>query len=542
MNNPYIHRSAITDPESLYGRKKQMADVIDMLKGAQCCSIVGERRIGKSSFLRYMSNPQVREANGLPRDKYIFAFVDFQGKLELSPEDFRKLLLRRLSIEIHDEDVKSHLREISQQEKVAFFDMEDLMYEIDNKGINLICLFDEFEYTSRSEKLDFNFFSGLRSLANSFDIAYVTATRISLIDLQYSNEVLDSPFFNIFREIPLGLFTHEEAMEMIHIPTEGKDISFDRRDEQFILTLGGYHPFFLQLACYHLFHSYSLGIMTKGELYSQSREGFVQEADSHFRYYWEKSDDGEKDVLCRLALMNQGKQIKGNLETRKVVNLVKRGLVTSIKEGYSMFSQSFVNWIIDKEGLMTSEIEAVELDRATMERLQQELEDARQMQISLLPESAPPVEGFDIVGFSKPAREVGGDFFDYLSLADGKIGIALADVSGKGLKGAMNAVLANGMLREAAKTRTSCGEILSVLNAALYPRMEKHMFTALGLAALDQDSKTLQWANAAQHYPIVKRGERVFQFGDGGLPLSVVPNVAYPDWELELQTGDIVIF
>ena len=176
-------------------------------------------------------------------------------------------------------------------------------------------------------------------------------------------------------------------------------------------------------------------------------------------------------------------------------------------------------------------------------RLQQELEDARQMQFRLLPKSVPHVEGFDIAGFSHPAREVGGDFFDYLFLPDGRIGIALADVSGKGLKGAMNAVLANGMLHEVVKIETSCGKILSALNTDLYPRMEKQMFTTLGLAILDQNTKSLQWANAAQPYPIIKRQDQVFEFrSDNELPLGMIRNLVYPDWELEPQVGDIVVF
>jgi len=175
-------------------------------------------------------------------------------------------------------------------------------------------------------------------------------------------------------------------------------------------------------------------------------------------------------------------------------------------------------------------------------RLQGELEDAHRTQMRLLPERAPSVEGFDIAGISEPAREVGGDFFDYLSLADGRVGVAIADVSDKGLKAAMNAVLANGMLHEVAKDGASCGKILSALNADLYPRMEKQMFTALGLAVLDPDSGKLLWANAAQPHPLVKRGDQVFEFkSDSELPLGMMPSTAYPDWELELQARDIVI-
>ena len=135
-------------------------------------------------------------------------------------------------------------------------------------------------------------------------------------------------------------------------------------------------------------------------------------------------------------------------------------------------------------------------------RIETELKTARAAQMSIMPQSDPQIEGFDISGVCIPASEVGGDFFDYLSVAGKRIGIALADVSGKGLRGAMNAVMANGMLHDAATVEASCGKILSRLNAALYPRLEKQMFTALGLAILDQNSVRVQWASAAQpHHP-----------------------------------------
>jgi len=180
---------------------------------------------------------------------------------------------------------------------------------------------------------------------------------------------------------------------------------------------------------------------------------------------------------------------------------------------------------------------------AQKEAAERELQDARQMQMSLMPQKAPPVEGVEIAGKCIPANTVGGDFFDYLSTMDGKIVIALADVSGKGLKSAMNAVLANGMLHEVAKLESSCGKILSTLNTDLYPRMEKHMFTALGLAIIEQDSKTLSWASAGQPEPIVKQAEQVFEFtSDNELPLGMMQNRTYPERELKLQEGSIVIF
>jgi len=180
--------------------------------------------------------------------------------------------------------------------------------------------------------------------------------------------------------------------------------------------------------------------------------------------------------------------------------------------------------------------------RAENLRLKQELEDARQTQIRLIPESSPSLAGFEIAGTSSPSREVGGDFFDYLILADGKIGIAIADISGKGLKGAMSAVLVNGMLYECARREDSCGGILSTLNSNLYPRMERQMFAALGFGILEQNGRIFQWSNAALPFPIVRRGDQIFDFkSDGELPLGMMPDLLYSDWSLELQSGDIIV-
>ncbi len=173
----------------------------------------------------------------------------------------------------------------------------------------------------------------------------------------------------------------------------------------------------------------------------------------------------------------------------------------------------------------------------------QELQDAHEMQMSLLPEAAPPVEGMEIAGRSIPANTVGGDFFDYLSLTHGKVGIAIADVSGNGLRAAMNAVLADGILHDAATTESSCGSILSRLNSHLCPLMEKQMFTAFSFVIIDQDTGVIQWSNAGQPLPLIKRGNSVSEAeGDGELPLGIMPDVRYTDYEVELQAGDMAIF
>jgi len=124
--------------------------------------------------------------------------------------------------------------------------------------------------------------------------------------------------------------------------------------------------------------------------------------------------------------------------------------------------------------------------------------------MGLLPQEAPHIDGFELAGASDPATEVGGDFYDYLNLGDNLIGIALADVSGKGLRGAMSAVLTNGMLHEVVQLESNASTVLSRLNIDLRPRLYGLMFTALNLAVLNPQTGQICYANAGQPYPITR--------------------------------------
>lgn len=191
-------------------------------------------------------------------------------------------------------------------------------------------------------------------------------------------------------------------------------------------------------------------------------------------------------------------------------------------------------------------------ERAEMERIHQELEDARNIQQSLLPKDVPKIEGFEIAGKSYPAKEVGGDFYDYLSLGD-SVGIVLADVSGKSVKAAMVAAMVNGMLHAWVKGQKDiCNSpciILSELNSALQPRLLDWMFTAMSLGILQADERRIYFSNAGLPYPIIRRGEKAYPIELNGLPLGCIDeliynkfNAGYTELDIELEAGDFVIF
>ncbi|MBC8229883.1 PP2C family protein-serine/threonine phosphatase [bacterium] len=189
--------------------------------------------------------------------------------------------------------------------------------------------------------------------------------------------------------------------------------------------------------------------------------------------------------------------------------------------------------------------ELAERERAEMERMQQELEDARQIQLSLLPEKSPEIKGFQIAGTSLPAREVGGDFYSYLSLGK-NIGIALGDVTGKSVKAAMVAVMSDGMLHSEVEERESIwdspGQILTRLNTRLKPRLIRGMFTAMSLGIVQPKYRKLIFSNAGMPYPIVKRGREAWELEINGLPLGITDMAEYGDLSFEFEEGDFVVF
>ncbi len=186
--------------------------------------------------------------------------------------------------------------------------------------------------------------------------------------------------------------------------------------------------------------------------------------------------------------------------------------------------------------------EMLEREEAEIQRIRAELNEAQNIQIGLLPTESPDTKGFDIAGMSVPATQVGGDFYDYLTVSNGQTAIAVADAAGKGLRGAMNAVLTNGMLHEVARFRSDADVILTDLNAGLAPRMYGPSFIALNLAILNESEKRIDYANGGQPYPILKRGTEIIEIESSDLPLGSMRSVEYESIAFDLTEGDVLIF
>ena len=165
--------------------------------------------------------------------------------------------------------------------------------------------------------------------------------------------------------------------------------------------------------------------------------------------------------------------------------------------------------------------------------LEQEMQSAREIQQVLIPETLPSLEGYAVTSAYHPALEVGGDFFQILSNLDGSTIVALGDVSGKGLKAAMNVSMIVGILRALSDESSSPREILEGLNRCLTGRMQGGFTTAL-ILRLDE-SGTVTIANAGHLPPFLNQTEVAL---DGSLPLGLVMVARYDEVTVNLHPGD----
>jgi phosphoserine phosphatase RsbU/P len=179
-------------------------------------------------------------------------------------------------------------------------------------------------------------------------------------------------------------------------------------------------------------------------------------------------------------------------------------------------------------------------ERFEKERMAKELEEARGIQSGLFPVSAPEAAGFDLTGVCVPCREVGGDWYDYIPLGDGRLAVVLADVSGKGMGAALLMSSTRSVLRLHAALGLSPKEVLFELNKFLVRDFPASRFVTLIYAVLDPPNRKLTFASAGHLPPLFVDGFGArFLWADAGLPLGLM-ECEFSEHEIELPPGSRV--
>jgi serine phosphatase RsbU (regulator of sigma subunit)/predicted ester cyclase len=201
--------------------------------------------------------------------------------------------------------------------------------------------------------------------------------------------------------------------------------------------------------------------------------------------------------------------------------------------------------IVEERSESTGVLEAtrrrLEQERIERERIEQELRVARRIQQASLPKTTPTLEGWQIAPFYQPAREVGGDFYDFHLLSEGKLGLAVGDATGKGVPAALVMSTTCGMLRLAAQSYSSPAEMLQRVNEALFPNIPSNMFVTCFYAVLDPESGSLTYANAGHDLPYLHRNGEAEELRARGMPLGLMPGMNYEEKETTLQAGEAAL-
>src|SRR5215213_4065111 len=187
----------------------------------------------------------------------------------------------------------------------------------------------------------------------------------------------------------------------------------------------------------------------------------------------------------------------------------------------------------------------LEQERIERERFEQELRVARRIQQASLPKEVPTLESWQIAPYFQPAREVGGDFYEFFELEDGRVALVVGDATGKGVPAALVVAATCSMLRAVAQDPDySPGEVLAQVNEVLLTRIPPNMFVTCFYAILEPESGRLLYANAGHNLPCCNRHDEhaARELSARGMPLGLMPQMSYEENETALVDGESVLF
>jgi predicted Ser/Thr protein kinase len=295
IKNPYLNRVMIKRPEEFFGREREVRRIYARLNATPpgSVSIVGDRKIGKSSLLNYVYMRQNRQRWLDDPASMVVVFLDLQQEKGMMLEKFVDLMLGVADYELRE---RIQLADCSRD----LDGVRRMVERLNDSGYRLTVILDEFEAITQNNNFSLEFFSFLRFLANHYNVAYLTSSARDLQDLCHTKEVSDSPFFNIFSTMRLGALTESEAIELIAKPSSEVGCPLEPYSKE-IIDMAGRFPFFIQVACSHAIeYLEDTGKLEPQDL-AEVRQRFYEEAKLHFRFIWDRTSSEERSAMRRIA-------------------------------------------------------------------------------------------------------------------------------------------------------------------------------------------------------------------------------------------------
>lgn len=313
--NPFVYSKPVKN-EEFYNRKEELAAAIGFIRSFQSFSVIGERRIGKTSFLMHLISEEVLKEHSVDSREYIAVYFDMSSLHNITKNTFIKAIAERT------EEMIGY----GGQSTDIFKDFKALVEKLASENKNVIIALDEFELI---EPILEDISHWLRFILQNENVMAITATQKTLGELNPKSAA--SPLFNFFSSLTLGLFSREETENMIKdaFRIEGRDLEDEK--VSLLADLSGGNPFLIQLLGFHYYNKEMTRNEFENEMLYQTRD--------LFEGYWRHLSEKEKKFLFT---------IETSVDDRIGHNLEKRGFV--IREGakWKIFSGLFEKFLSTK--------------------------------------------------------------------------------------------------------------------------------------------------------------------------------------------------
>ncbi|UCD17672.1 MAG: SpoIIE family protein phosphatase, partial [Candidatus Zixiibacteriota bacterium] len=293
----------------------------------------------------------------------------------------------------------------------------------------------------------------------------------------------------------------------------------------------------------------------KNEVSTVYAEGYAKDSDQYMRLKMGQglvgwvAESGEPVIVSDVT--TDDRYIPGNPETKSemVVPIKIDDRVIGVLNLESTKSNAYHGQSLDLVTAFASHA-AITIERAILHdkmlenrRFEEQLAIARQIQLSFLPKSDPVIEGYDVSGINIPSGEVGGDYYDFIRIVENQTGIAIADVSGKGIPASLIMASYRASLIAEIRNNYAIRTICKKVNALLYESLERGNYVTAFYGVLDTKNNIFTFSNCGHNQPILlRRDDRIEFMQEGGLALGIVGDADYEERPIFLQSGDIMLF
>jgi hypothetical protein len=353
--NPFQYLKPVQDPGKFFGREEEIASIYRQILSSHSVSLIGERKIGKTSLFLHLIHPQTLAKYEIPSENILMVYIDISSCSFHRPSDVFYKFLNCISEKTTGE-IKNKVELLLKKENIHFQEFEEITAKINNNNQKIVFLLDEFEKISMIKQGDI--FSKLRYLAQMYDVTFVVSTLRDLMSLFKEKRFFISPFFNIFTKHQLRGLDENASRELITTTFQSEGFEVDSSTIDSIIRFSGTSPFSLKLECYYYFERLVNGFHD----FDDALKNLIQEElEPHHRYNWDHLPRNEQATL--LDIIKNGNT--DNLFAGR--SLERRGYISKESTGLYVLSDSFQRFLKEitdshSHALTTLKTQIIEID------------------------------------------------------------------------------------------------------------------------------------------------------------------------------------